>query len=670
LWKKVIILLTLSFIVSQVVQSNSSHAETVKEEYVHNMENICTSYGCGAEILMSSDDTLYARAHYVPLIQAITPDGTMKWEVNAGDDMVGYQVKSAVGEDGTLYIPYKQDDTYGIVAISKNGQTKWESSIQVESLPIEPHLNKEEGKIYVSDADSDTLYALNEDDGSVAWELEISKPFAVKAISQADGMVYVSFLESFHSSTLYAIEGATGEVKWTKDNLRLSGAVNSFDVSSLGTISYLEEREGDHRALVTLNRDGSEKWRTELYDPESMYHTIRISPSNEIFVLGYVDTSFTQQGKQQPIHFNGDSQNGEVFFGNKAYYFFDNTVPTNMTTVDPTNWEEVNRYQLPENLVDITWGHSGKLYATSSDAKILSINVEDSEQEAASVERLHGKSRYKTAVEISKETWTSADTVIIARGDNYPDALVGTPLAIKQQAPILLTKTGSLNANTKEEIKRLGAKNAIILGGTGAVSDAVESELEDMTLEVKRIAGANRFETASFIAEEVGPSKTAVVAYGYNFPDALAVASYAAQNGYPILLTRTDSIPDGTMTALDGVENTYVVGGTGVVSNSVFETLPNAVRLAGKNRYETAYNVIKEFQAPTSDALVATGRNFPDALSGSVLAAKSNVPLLLVEKESLPLSMEELKNELGLRTFTTIGGEGAIGNQVIQQLLD
>jgi putative cell wall-binding protein len=181
-------------------------------------------------------------------------------------------------------------------------------------------------------------------------------------------------------------------------------------------------------------------------------------------------------------------------------------------------------------------------------------------------------------VEVSQAGWPDgADTVLLARGDNFPDSLAGVSLAYQLNAPILLTPTASLNSATKQEIERLGASRVIILGGTGAVSEAVETELLAMATvdTVDRLGGANRYETAKLIAEELDKGAsfdTAFLASGLGFPDALAAASYGAMKGYPILLTGRDSLPAATKAALDslsGIQKVVIVGGEAVISSAV-----------------------------------------------------------------------------------------------------
>lgn len=262
--------------------------------------------------------------------------------------------------------------------------------------------------------------------------------------------------------------------------------------------------------------------------------------------------------------------------------------------------------------------------------------------------RLSGSNRYGTAAAISSSGWNKANTVLLARGDNYADALAGVPLATLLEAPVLLTQPTVLTAETLAEIQRLEAKHVVILGGTGAVSAGIENQLTGLGLTSQRIAGANRFATAAEIAREMqrlgAPMEKAVVVYGLNFPDALAAAPYAAINGYPILLTGTHSLDPTTAAVLSqlGIQETIVAGGSGVISNSVMNSLPSPVRVAGNDRYGTAVALARHFVQDVDIArvFVATGTNFADAITGAALAAKMGHGMLLVHRV-VPPSVDE-----------------------------
>ncbi len=289
----------------------------------------------------------------------------------------------------------------------------------------------------------------------------------------------------------------------------------------------------------------------------------------------------------------------------------------------------------------------------------------------ARVTRLEGTNRYATAVAVSQAGWETSEYIILARGDNYADALAGAPLAYALDAPILLTNPARLNTVTAEEIQRLQATKIIILGGTGAVSQQAEDTLIEMGLAVERIVGANRFETAALIAARVAPegSAKAALVNGLDFPDALSVAAYAARLGMPILLTRSDSMPSATAQALEdlGVTETIVIGGNGVISDEVMAAAPGAVRISGSNRYATSVAVAEYFKPDTTQMYVATGLNFADALSGAVLAAKNNSGILLVGN-TVPEGAARYLTEKAVVRVTIFGGEGAVSPELANEL--
>ncbi|PYZ95866.1 hypothetical protein CR205_15910 [Alteribacter lacisalsi] len=294
--------------------------------------------------------------------------------------------------------------------------------------------------------------------------------------------------------------------------------------------------------------------------------------------------------------------------------------------------------------------------------------------DAVEVERIFGENRFETAVEVSKTGWDASGTVVLASGHDFPDALAGGPLAYEHDAPVLLTHSDRLTEVTEEEIVRLGAQHAVILGGTMAVGEDVAEALEAHGIAVDRIGGENRYETAELIAHELETSTTtAFIASGSDYPDALSAAPYAAGNGSPILLTRKDEVPAETWRGLAGKFNLYVIGGENVISEAAFRQFDSgfwrtATRVAGENRYDTSREVVSYFDQGSDRAFVATGREFADSLTGSVLAAKHEAPMLLVSRDYLPEPIEQLLDEKNFRHFSVLGGENAISQSVLEQL--
>jgi len=267
------------------------------------------------------------------------------------------------------------------------------------------------------------------------------------------------------------------------------------------------------------------------------------------------------------------------------------------------------------------------------------------------VTRLAGTNRYGTAQAIAGHSaFSSPAGVIVATGENYPDALAASALAgSKAPAPIVLTAKDSLSSEAKAALDALKAKNvkaATIVGGTAAVSDAVRTAIENDGFTVTRTAGVDRFATAAAIASaagtpgSIGSNPTALIATGDNFPDALAGGPAAYANHLPILLVHTDSIPSATSSAISslGIKHAVILGGTAAVSDAVKGQIDSATgttsdRLAGVNRYGTAA-AVGSFEKATlsfgiSKVIDATGLNFPDALAAGPLGGQLQAPIVL-----------------------------------------
>ena len=131
------------------------------------------------------------------------------------------------------------------------------------------------------------------------------------------------------------------------------------------------------------------------------------------------------------------------------------------------------------------------------------------------VSRVAGPDRVGTSVEASVEGFDTASTVVLTRADDFADALTAGPLARLEGAPLLLTGQSALPLGVVSEIQRLGAVRAIVVGGTAVIETTVVEELTDLGLDVERVAGADRFATASAVATRVGaPSGEVVITLG------------------------------------------------------------------------------------------------------------------------------------------------------------
>jgi putative cell wall-binding protein len=305
---------------------------------------------------------------------------------------------------------------------------------------------------------------------------------------------------------------------------------------------------------------------------------------------------------------------------------------------------------------------------------------------------VEGPTRYDTAIAASQEAFKDrgADVVIIATGENWPDALGGAALAGAWDAPILLTPAASLPDAVASEIERLGAADAIILGGPGAVSPAVGNQLLAQlgAGRVFRLGGATRYDTADLVARAVASKLgsdydgTAFVTTGLNFPDALAGSPLAAAGPWPILLSPDTGPTAATQQVADdiSVSKVIILGGEGVVTPATMDTLEakygagNVERLAGPTRYETAWEVarygVDEAGLAWDGLAIATGENFPDALSGGALQGQSGSVMALTLTAQLP---PVVANGLGeqrdfIEQARFLGGTGAVSQAVRDQV--
>lgn len=318
------------------------------------------------------------------------------------------------------------------------------------------------------------------------------------------------------------------------------------------------------------------------------------------------------------------------------------------------------------------------LLITSS---VVSVNVKAATGTTSESPRLWGADRYETAAKVAQTGWTSSsDYAVIASGEGYADALCAAPLAKANNAPILLTQDGDLNANTLSELKRLNVKHVFIVGGQGVVSQKVEDKIKSQVADVERLAGQNRYETSVKVAQKLGTTSKVVLASGEGYADALSAAPVAAIEGMPILLTQSNTLSTATaeyIKANTGITKTYVIGGYASVNDSTMNSAPGAQRISGADRYATNVAVINNFASDFDfkKAYFAlgngpTGNEFADALTGSALAAKDKAPLIIVGKELSDSTKELIKTKLTKDTsITVLGGTANIADSLVSDAI-
>ncbi|TRW45860.1 hypothetical protein FJ693_07555 [Georgenia yuyongxinii] len=291
--------------------------------------------------------------------------------------------------------------------------------------------------------------------------------------------------------------------------------------------------------------------------------------------------------------------------------------------------------------------------------------------------RLAGDDRYATSAAISAASFKQGVAVAyVASGRDFPDALSGAAAAGTQGAPVLLTAPTALPEVVRAELVRLRPKTIVVLGGEGAVSQAVHESLQTLTTgAVTRLAGTDRYATSAAVSAATFPPDVAVayVATGRGFADALSGAAAAGAKGAPLLLVPGSSVTAETRAELARLspDRIVVLGSTGAVSASVEAELatiaPTVDRLGGADRYATSAAVSADsFPAGVPAAYLASGLDFPDALAGAPVAGLVGGPVLLLPA-TIPAAMRIEITRLSPGKVVVLGGLGAVSTAVVQQ---
>ncbi len=290
------------------------------------------------------------------------------------------------------------------------------------------------------------------------------------------------------------------------------------------------------------------------------------------------------------------------------------------------------------------------------------------------VTRLSGASRYDTALAVSQRFAPGVPVLYVATGVNFPDALSAAAAAAARGGPLVLTPPGALTPEVEAEVRRLAPKAIVVVGGTGAVSDAVLAALSAVA-NTTRLGGSNRYSTGLAIVDDAfDSSSTVFLATGRGFADALAATGAAGSNDAPVILV-DGSLPTldlDTLRTLEDLEvgSVAIAGGANAVSLGIESQLLNlgfeVDRYGGANRYETAATINGAFF--TADANVgffATGANFPDALAAAALAGQLQAPLFITLAECVPDSIHSAASALTLSTRVIMGGTSAVSDAVV-----
>ena len=325
---------------------------------------------------------------------------------------------------------------------------------------------------------------------------------------------------------------------------------------------------------------------------------------------------------------------------------------------------------------------------------------------APPVTQYAGGDRYTTSLLASQARWTDhaagsdqagrvpASAVVLATGTSFPDALSGVPLAKAKKGPLLLTdgKQSAVVPTVLTEIQRILPKGGAIyvLGQTGAISQGIQDQLSLLGYHVTRYGGADRYATSLQIAQ-LGMSNPShiVVARGdqgknnSGFADALSAGPFAADvfggGDAAVVLSDGDLLGPDVAAYVKGKfssssVNVVAVGGAAVQAVGAVPGAAAAARqISGKDRYDTARQVARMF-ALNAPIGVATGLQFPDAMTGGAYMASVGGPLILTDPLSETAgvggtSLAVLRVAGTTSAVSIFGGDAAVSPGVVRAIM-
>jgi len=314
---------------------------------------------------------------------------------------------------------------------------------------------------------------------------------------------------------------------------------------------------------------------------------------------------------------------------------------------------------------------------SSGVSAVSTANSSSAASVSAQVDRLAGTDRYGTSAQISAQYATGVPSVYIATGLSFPDALAAGAAA-GTSSPVLLVAGATIPTAVQAEVARLKPAKVILVGGASALPDSVGVTLAAAAGgSWQRLAGGDRFATAQQVsAATFAPGvQVAYLVSGLAFPDALTASALGALAGSPVLLTSPSQLPRSTSDELTRLQpqKIVVLGGTSAVSDAVLTAAkaysPSVSRVSGSDRFATNASADAAVPGPVGTLVVASGANFPDALSGAALAGHLHTAMLLVGSGGLSAAQQALVARLAPAHVDVLGGTTAVSDQTLNAVL-
>lgn len=469
-----------------------------------------------------------------------------------------------------------------------------------------------------------------------------------------------------------------------------------MSLSMVSNANYALENNFSHQAEEVLKSDVDlqDVSRKELVKERNENSDLRISENTDLFTVENPDTfiglpisifsktkSITKDSVIEYQREDGSivsfkasnedteiSKNGEYHFniipdtrGIWKVYSIDgkriqNDKLTFMTYTDGQDFDKINNEEYRKN-------ESKRLLRAPSRKNII---------------RYEGSDRVNTAVTISNKNFNSARNVIVTNAWKPSDALAATALAKSLNAPILYVNKDELPSNTKYEIDRLGAENIYVVGGENSVSENVKSQLYYDIRSVRntyRISGENRAGTALELAKEAARYKKgskAFIVTGTSDSDCLAVSAASGENSYFMFYVVNGNLDWESRNYIrNNFNSVFIANGNENINSSIVNDLRNSGlrvnQIYGNDSFDLSMKISEnsnEFYTTLHSVYLTSGRNVADGVPGSVLAAKSGMPLMLVDGNNNKNEIASYINKKNVDRVYILGGRNSVPTEV------
>ncbi len=300
------------------------------------------------------------------------------------------------------------------------------------------------------------------------------------------------------------------------------------------------------------------------------------------------------------------------------------------------------------------------------------------EPDVPGVERWSGKDRYAvSALTSARSLEPGPDRVVVVGGQDLAVALAAVPVAVRQQAPLLLVRSRSVPKPVLAELERLGPDEVVVVGDENAVGAAVVETLEKRGFDTVRVDGGSAPGTVARLAtSEEGPvgRPVFVVADG-DEAAALAAALRAVAEDGTVLVVRQDEVAPEVLEAVRVLRPSvlHLLVHTAEVAASVTQALGDAAgvpvqRTLSPSPDEASVAVAASHREPVDVVYVAAAP--ADAVTGTFVAAQTGMPLLLVDRDTVSEPVHEELRRLRPAHVVVLGGMPSVTTALRQQLAD